>query len=80
MISSDDFTVEIERLGFDNGYMTLAELITVIVREREELTADNALTAARAMPWDEAWDNIVGPALDRLTDMLVDHGAIRTEI
>ena len=71
--------IQMQELGDDRGYATLAELITLIVRERQDLTAASAIAAAHAMPWDEAWDTIVGPALDQLTELLVAYGAVRTE-
>ena len=75
----DEFAAEMERLGRDFGYPTLGELITIIVREREDLTPDSAMGAATLLPWDDAWASSVGPALDRLTELLVAYGAVRTE-
>jgi hypothetical protein len=65
-----------EALGVEHGYGTIAHLLDVIVSEREEFTLESALSAAEQLDWDDAWDSIIGPAIDQLSDLLSNAGAV----
>jgi hypothetical protein len=75
MSQGKTFWDKLQRLASDRGYGTIGDLIDVIVQEREALDEESTLQAAKDMDWEMAWSNIVGPALDQLTDYLIDNGA-----
>lgn len=63
---------------FDSlGMATCGDLVTVIVDDRETYDPDDALAAAQQIDWGLVWDEVVGPALDRIEDILEAHGAVR---
>lgn len=63
---------------FDSlGMATCGDLVAVIVEDRETFDAPDALAAAVQIDWGLVWDEVIGPAIDRIEFILEDHGAVR---